>query len=414
MRSLSVPVWYAGRTDTTLEQMSQPASLVIGQSGGPTPVANASLAGALGAARGDPRVGRVLGARFGMEGVLQGEYVDLTNLPSSKLATLERTPGAALGSSRYRPSDEEIQRAAQDLHARGVRWLAMVGGNDSADILHRLDVACRAAVLPVSVVGIPKTIDNDLPHMDHCPGYGSAARYIALAIREAGLDTAAMQRSDPIKIIEVMGRNSGWLAAAATVGRESPSDPPHVVFLPERPRPLDQMIAEIGAAYEAHGWAVVVVCENQRDSAGRPLGGGALVHVDPYGHPYYEGAGAYLARATQAALGLRARYERPGSLQRMSAGAISATDAAEATEVGAEAVRRALDGQTGVMIAIQRDRGPCYTVSLEAVPLGDVAREERHLPDDFIAPSGIDVTEAFLAYALPLVGAPLPPVGYRL
>src|SRR4029434_10475446 len=150
---------------------------------------------------------------------------------------------------------------------------------------------------------------------DHCPGYGSAARYMALAIREAGLDTAAMQRTDPIKIVEVMGRTSGWLAAAAALARERDGDAPQLIFLPERPRTLGQMLREIGEVHAANGWAVVVVCENQRDIEGQPIAGGEPVFVDDHGHPYFESVGAFLARRIQADLGLRARHERPGSLQ---------------------------------------------------------------------------------------------------
>ena len=384
-------------------------SLVVGQSGGPTAVMNASLVGVLEAARAEHTSIRVLGARFGIEGVRQADYVDLTSLPAAELAVLRRTPGAALGSSRHRQSDAETEAVVRALEAREVGWLVVVGGNDTAETLHRVHVAARRAGSALGVVAIPKTIDNDLPGMDHCPGYGSAARYLALAVREAGIDTAAMRRTDPVKIVEVMGRNAGWLAAAAALGRERPTDAPQLIFLPERPRPLGQMLEEIHAAYQAEGWVVVAISENQRDDAGQPLGGAVPVYTDPHGHPYYESPGAALARAVQSTLGLRARYERPGSLQRTSAAALSDTDLDEAQQVGAEAVRRGLDGASDVMVAIQRKDGPGYATSLDIVPLEQVAHQERRLPDAFMAPSGTDVTEAFLDYARPLIGGPLPP-----
>jgi 6-phosphofructokinase 1 len=243
--------------------------------------------------------------------------------------------------------------------------------------------------------------------MDHCPGYGSTARYLAIAAREAGLDTSAMRRTDPIKVIEVAGRNAGWLAAAAALGRKRPEDAPQVIFFPERRRPVRQMLEEIRAAHDSCGWAVIIICENQRTEQGQPLAGGAAVYVDPYGHPYHESAGAFLARAVQSGLGLRARYERPGSLQRTSALAISDVDLAEARGAGAEAVRLALEGQTDVMVTLQR-LGPPYAVAYGAVALEMVAQHERQLPDEFIAPSGTDVTDAFLDYARPLIGGPLP------
>lgn len=382
---------------------------MLAQSGGPTPVVNASLMGARSAALSQPAVGRVLGARFGIAGMLAGDYVDLTDLSDRDALALERTPGAALGSSRDLPTDPQLEQLALDLRHRGVQWVAMIGGNDTAATLHRLHLAARAVAVPLSVVGIPKTVDNDLPEMDHCPGYGSGARYLAIAAREAGLDTSAMRRSDPIKIIEVAGRNAGWLAAASALGRGQPGDAPQVIFLPERPLSLASMLAAIRAAYDAWGWVVVVIGENQRDDQGQPLAGGAPVYVDPHGHPYHESVGAFLARAAQSALGLRARYERPGSLQRTSALAISEVDVAEAREAGAEAVRLALQGRTDLMVTLQR-RGPPYAVAYGAVPLEAVARLERRLPDEFITPSSTDVTEAFLDYARPLIGGALPAV----
>ena len=298
----------------------------------------------------------------------------------------------------------------QHMISGGVELLVAIGGNDTADCLHRIHEATTGDLLGPRVVGIPKTIDNDLPGMDHCPGYGSAARYLAMGTREAGLDTAAMQQIDPVKVIEVMGRNAGWLAASSALAREHPNDAPQVIFLPERPRSLARMIEEIDAAYRRLGWAVVVVCENQRNEVGEPIAGAQPIHVDAYGHPYYDSVGAYLAWQVRAGLGIRARHERPGSLQRTSAATISETDAVEAELVGAEAVRRALDGETDVMVAIQREeRGP-YSIRLESLPLADVARQERCVEDRYIAHSGIDVTAAFLDYARPLIGGPLAPV----
>ncbi len=392
--------------------MRAAGGLVVFQSGGPTAVVNASMAGAISAAALDG-VSPILGARFGVEGILASDYVDLAGLLDGPIELLARTPGAALGSSRYRPSDDEIDRAVTLLSQEGVRSLVAVGGNDTAETLHRIHLAASRSDTALSVVGIPKTIDNDLPGMDHCPGYGSAARYLAIAVREAGIDTAAMQRTDPIKIVEVMGRNSGWLAAASVLAREHPSDAPQVVFLPERPRPLDQMVQEIAEAHRANGWAVAVVSENQRDEAGQPIAGGEPIHVDAHGHPYYESAGAFLARQVQSELGLRARYERPGSLQRTAASAISSTDHAEATMAGESAVERALAGESDTMVALQRAKRVSYSIALDSVSLSVVAHRERRLPAEFIAESGVDVTDRFLEYARPLIGGPLPPL-FRL
>ncbi|HZT09379.1 MAG TPA: diphosphate--fructose-6-phosphate 1-phosphotransferase [Chloroflexota bacterium] len=390
-----------------------PAAMVIAQSGGPTAVVNASLVGACAVGDASASVDRVLGARFGVEGLRDGDFVDLSALSSPNLRRLRGTPGAALGSSRHRPTDEEIASCLAVLDRHLIRWVVLIGGNDSAETLHRLHVAAVGRGSAARFVGVPKTIDNDLPHMDHAPGYGSAARYLAIAAREAGLDTCAMRRTDPIKIIEVMGRNAGWLAAASALGRERVDDPPQIIFFPERPRPVDRMLEEIRAAHAAHGWALVTISENQRDDAGAPIGGSQPIHVDPHGHEYHESAGLALVRAVQSRLGLRARYERPGSLQRTSAAMLSAVDVEEAEAAGAHAARLALRGESDVMVAIQRREGRGYAVRFGAIPLELVAHQERRMPDEYIASSGIDVTDAYVAYGRPLIGAPLDPT-FRL
>lgn len=384
-------------------------TLVLAQSGGPTAVMNASLVGALEAAR-STGISRVLGARYGVEGLAASDFVQLDGMAGADLQTLARTPGAALGSSRHRPTDEEIEAIVGRLDEDSVAWVCMIGGNDSAETLHRLHLAANNRNLGLRVVGIPKTIDNDLPGMDHCLGYGSAARYLALAAREAALDSAAMRKTDPIKVLEVMGRNAGWLAAATALGREHPGDGPQVIFFPERPRPMAQMVEEIRAAYRAYGWALAVVSDNQRTDMGEPLSAGAPVYVDPHGNAHYESPAAHLAARVQAELGVRARHEIPGSLQRTARDAISEVDAREAGEAGAEAVRRAVAGESDVMVAIRRRPVASYEVEFGSAPLADIAHHERRMPDEFIAASGTDVTEAFVEYARPLIGGPLPAV----
>ncbi len=389
--------------------VGSPTTLIVAQSGGPTAVVNASTVGVLRAARADGRVERVLGARFGVEGIVADDCVDLTDLTPEQVAALRRTPGAALGSSRHRPTGAVIEAAVADLVKRGVGWIALVGGNDTAETLHRFHLAADAAGAPISFVGIPKTIDNDLPGMDHAPGYGSAARYIALAAREAALDTSAMRRTDPVKIVELMGRNAGWLAAAGSLARDKPNDAPQLIFFPERPRSMDQMLEEIRAAHAAHGWAIVMISENQMNDKGSPLGGDEPLYIDPHGHAYYESAGTALARTSQARLGIRTRYERPGSLQRTSFLTLSDVDVDEAESAGAEAARLALAGASDVMVAIQRAATADYHVHYTAVPLETIAHRERTMPDEFIASSGTDVTDAFVRYARPLIGGSLPP-----
>jgi 6-phosphofructokinase 1 len=371
-------------------------------------VINGSLVGAVRAARANGR--SVLGARFGFEGILGAGFVDLGAYGDADLDVLARTPAAALGSSRHRPDEAELKLALQQLRTRGVAVLVMIGGNDSAETMHRVHLAARGQGDPLAVVGVPKTVDNDLPGMDHTPGYGSAARMNALFVRGTALDTAAMRRSDPVKVVEVAGRDSGWLAAATALAREAEGDPPHVIFLPERPRPLEQMLQEVGAALEHAGYAVVVISENQRDDRGEPLAGGDAVFTDAYGHPYHESPGQALVRAARERLGVNARYERPGSIGRSLPGGESEVDRQEAEAAGGEAVRLALAGVSDVMVSIERSPGADYMVRLGTVPLTEVAGRERRVPDGFIAGSGIDVTSAFLGYVRPLIGGPLPAI----
>ncbi len=380
--------------------------IVVAQSGGPTPAVNASLAGAIRRARQARRP--VLGARFGCEGLLAGDYLDLSGLSARSLTALARTPAAALGSSRYRPNDAELDRVLADFRERNVRWLVMIGGNDSAEIMHRLHVRAAAVGQALGVVGVPKTVDNDLPGMDHTPGYGSAARMVALAVRGTALDTAAMRRSDPVKIVEVAGRNAGWLVAASALARDRSGDAPHLLYLPERPRSLDQMAAEVQVVLSRDGYAVVVICENQCDAAGAPLAGGNATRVDAYGHEYYESPGQALAEVLQAKLGVVARHEKPGSILRSLGAVASAVDLREAEAVGQAAVELALSGHSDVMMAIERVAGPEYQCRLVPISLVTVAGRERVVPDAFIADSGCDITPAFLDYARPLIGAPLP------
>ncbi|HET7037672.1 MAG TPA: diphosphate--fructose-6-phosphate 1-phosphotransferase [Thermomicrobiaceae bacterium] len=381
--------------------------LLVAQSGGATAVINSSLVGVVEAARAGGL--DVLGARRGIEGILAGDLVDLGRQPRAVLDRLRRTPSAALGTTRQRLDDERAARAVALLTRRGIRLVAYIGGNDSADTALRLAAAARAAGQELAVVSVPKTIDNDLPGTDHCPGYGSIARFLALAARDAGRDTEASAALHPIKLIEVMGRDAGWIAAAAALGQDTPGEAPQLIFFPERPaHDLDGFVAEIAAAYEIHGQVVAVVPETIKDAAGRPLAG-EVRWRDSFGHPYTPGPGPALARAVEDRLNLRARFDKPGTIARMFMAAVSEPDLAEAYAVGAEAVRLLRQGVSGVMVTLERVSDEPYSVRTGSVPLEQVANRERLLPDDFIAPNGRAVTAAFRRYALPLIGGPLPP-----
>ncbi len=389
-------------------------NLLVGQSGGATAVINASLAGVVEAALAAPpgTIGEIIGMRRGVEGLLAEELIDLRRQPPGTFDLLRRTPSAALGTCRYKLRDDDLPRALAILRRYDVRFLLYIGGNDSADTAHRLHVYARERGYELRVLAIPKTIDNDLPHTDHCPGYGSIARALALATRDSGRDTEAIPQLYPVKIIEVMGRNAGWVAAGCALARDDPRDAPQLVFLPERPpEGLEAVLAEIERAHREVGYCVAVVPETLRDAAGRPLGGGESGFVDAFGHPYHPGVAPMLAERVKAELGLRARYDKPGTIARMAMGAVSEVDLVEAEGVGREAVRRALAGESDLMITIERLSDDPYRVAYGATPLLSIANTERRLPDEFIGADGRSVTPAFRRYALPLLGDPLPPYG---
>lgn len=387
-------------------------NFLIAQSGGPTAVMNGSLAGAIEAARECGRFDVILGARNGVEGILGESFVDLGLQPPDVLDRVQHTPSAALGTTRLRLSDESAVRAVAILQRYRVQAVALIGGNDSADTAMRLSAAARESGTGLAVVSIPKTIDNDLPGTDHCPGYGSIARFVALATRDSGLDTESMAALYPVKLIEVMGRNAGWVAASSALAQDSSDEAPHLIFFPERPpRDLTAFLNEIKTVYDRRGFVVAVIPETLKTADGRPIAGGEASWVDAFGHPYFPGPGPVLARAIEEHLRLRARYDKPGTISRMFMAAISQVDLAEARVAGAAAVHLLLDGISDVMVTLERLADDPYQAITSTVPLERVANHERLLPDEFIGPDGRSVTPAFRRYALPLIGDSLPAYG---
>lgn len=385
--------------------------LLLAQSGGATAVINGSLSGAIEAAQRTGRFDEVIGALNGIDGVLSGSFIDLGRQPESVLSLLRRTPSAALGTTRHKLTDDEARQALAVLDAHDIHAFAYIGGNDSADTALRLSLLARDAGIPLRVVSIPKTIDNDLEGTDHCPGYGSIARFLALATRYAGLDTEATQALYPVKLIEVMGRHAGWVAAATALGQQGPEDAPQLIFFPERPpRDLSHLLGEIQQSYERFGHVVAIVPETLRDATGKPITGDGVVWTDPFGHRYTPDPGPALTSAIEAQLGLRARFDKPGTIARMYADSLSESDLAEAVLAGATAVDLLADGISGVMVTLERTSEDPYQIRVGSIALEQVANRERLLPDEFIGPDSRSVTAAFQQYALPLIDGPLPPI----
>ena len=382
---------------------------IVFQSGGSTPVINQSLAGVIEEARKSNKFAEVLGARFGILGVVKENFINLGSLSKTSLERLKNSPSSALGSCRYKLSRREVEMIVRKLRKKKIDALFFIGGNDSAETGLALCEASSELKYSFQVIGIPKTIDNDLPGMDHAPGYGSVARFMAIATQEAALDTKAIRFSDPIKIIETMGRNSGWIVAAASLGKKRPEDGPHLLYFPERAFDHAQFLGDVRSVYKRYGFAVIVISETIRNRKGERIGSPkGTISKDQFGHRYVEGAAHSLCNFLESKLKIRARFDKPGTIQRMSIPYISITDRREAYQCGVHAVRSALQGKTGVEIAMKRTSNSPYRITFEAIPLETVAGSEKKLPDEFINGKGNFVTPQFRKYALPLIGESLP------
>jgi len=382
-------------------------TLVVGQSGGATAVINASLVGVIAEAKESGRFGRVLGMRHGIEGLLQGDLVDLSALPASTLDRLRRTPSAALGTGRHKLAEGDLDRALERLRGVNARAVVYIGGNDSADTTHRLHHHAAGAGYDLAAVAVPKTIDNDLPETDHCPGYGSIARFLANAVRDATYDTLASPQLHPVKFVEVMGRDAGWVPAAGALAfGAGEADLAPLVLLPEHPpADLAAVLDEIAAMVSARGWAVAIVPETLRDAAGRHFGGDEPEYVVAFGHPYFASPGAALTKAVTLGLGLRARYDKPGTFARMAMALVSPVDLAEAEAAGRAAARLAAAGASDLMVTLDRIADDPYRCAVGRAPLSAVANRVRPFPAAFVGADGRSVTDAFRDYALPLLGA---------
>jgi len=387
---------------------SRSANALILQSGGPTPVVNRSLWGLVDEASRHSEIGGVFGAVHGIEGLLSDDLVDLGMLSRSKWARVARTPSAALGTTRHRPTDAELGRILENLGKHGIRFLFAIGGNDSAATGHRIDAAAGSGGFPLSVVLVPKTIDNDLVLTDHAPGYGSAARFVALATLGVGLDGESMGETSPVTIMEVMGRDAGWLAASATLVRHEEREAPHVLGLPEVPVDEDRFVGLLEDAYRRFGFAVAVVAENTRGTGGVLGASGDPVRVDPFGHPYYESTLRYLGRLATERLGVRVREVKPGTIQRSFGQCVSHVDAGEAEAAGRAAVLLALEGRSDCMVTLVRSPGEPYACTMGSAPLDRVAEGVRRMPPEYLDADACFVTGAFVDYARPLIGRTLP------
>ena len=383
--------------------------MVIGQSGGPTAVINQSLVGAVLAARQEKAITGILGARHGIAGIMKEDFVDLTTQSVEQLEVVAQTPAAALGSVRLKPGRAECERVFEVFRKNDVRYFFYIGGNDSAETAHIISEMAREANYDFCTVHIPKTIDNDLRVTDHCPGFASAARFVALAFMGDDRDSNALKG---VKINVVMGRHAGFLTAAAALARQAEGDGPHLIYLPERVFDLNQFLADVKTTYEKYGRCVIAVSEGIHDASGTPITAllAKEMEHDAHGNVQLSGNGALadlLCEEIKSKLKIkRVRGDTFGYLQRSFIGCVSDVDQREAREVGEKAVQFAMWGGRDGSVAIKRTG--FYSVDYELLALEDVAGKTRVMEDEFISANGTDVTDAFRLYLRPLLGSGMP------
>ncbi len=394
--------------------MTEPlrGNALIGQSGGPTVVINESLVGIVRAARRSTAIPRVLGAVHAVKGILGEQFVDLTAEDEAVLDAVARTPAAALGSVRKKPTPEECAEVLRICRKHDVRYFFYVGGNDSAETVHLLGTMARDAGFPMRLFHVPKTIDNDLRVTDHCPGFGSAAKFVAQALIGDDLDNRSLPG---VKIDVIMGRHAGFLTAAAALARRRPDDGPHLVYLPESNFSAARFRADVARVVARIGRCVVAVSEGIHDENGRLLGEGS--ETDSHGNVQLSGSGVLgdrLAALVKQELGEKARVRADtlGYLQRSFVGVRSEVDALEARRVGEEAVAAALTGaHDSGSVAIRRVSSSPYAVEYFVTPLDTVAKVTKPFPAEWIHADGNDVLPPWFEYARPLVGD-LPEIGH--
>lgn len=386
-------------------------NILVGQSGGPTSVINASLAGLLRAARGAGfgneagSRGAIYGMRFAIEGFLEDRLLDLGTLSHHDIERLRTTPGSALGSCRYKLTDEDLPRIKERLERWNIRYLFYIGGNDTMDTIHRIVAYCAEAGYALQGIGIPKTVDNDLFATDHTPGYPSAARYVALSVQQAGRLAADMQRVDRFVIHQTVGRDAGWLAAASAVARRNDADAPHRVYVPEQPLTRESVLADVERTISEYGWASIVVGEGVVWEDGTPVSAAATKdrfdNVE-FGAMSGSSAAVGLHRLISEHTGYRGEFQIPESMAMAAADRVVAIDRCEAYGCGVEAFSRAMRGENNVMVTIEREDSDAYRVRYGAAPLAEVAVRARPMPPDMLAPGW--VSDRFLAYVRPLIG----------
>jgi len=385
------------------------ANALIGQSGGPTSVINSSLVGVVDAAKKSKAIARVFGMRFGIEGVLNDFLLDLSGESAETLKAVRQAPSSALGSSRLKLKDEHLPQVIERLKQCNIRYLFMIGGNDTMDTIHRVTDYAAKNGYDLQGIGVPKTVDNDLYGTHFAPGFPSAARYVALSVLQGGRLARDMQRVDQFTIFQTVGRSAGWLPAAAALARAKPADPPHVILMPERPFVRDAFLASVKKAHEQYGFCSIICGEGITHADGTPVS--ASETRDKFNNIEFGAMGGtsaamMLHRLISNEFGWRGEFQVTESLSMCAADRAVKLDLDLAYGLGREAARLALEGNTGVMVTLKPPKKVAGVESFGfgTAPLSEVANHARPLPDKFIGADGMSVTKACLAYLKPLVG----------
>jgi ATP-dependent phosphofructokinase / diphosphate-dependent phosphofructokinase len=386
-------------------------NLLVAQSGGPTAVINASVAGVIQQAGKHECIEELYGGLNGILGILNEDLIDLQDETNKTIEGLKHTPAAALGTCRYKIDfKKKPEKAAEDMNrlfevfqAHNIRYFFYAGGNDSQDTAHKIHEQAIQRGWEMRVIGIPKTIDNDLPHTDHCPGYGSVIKYAATSTMEIAFDVSSMATDDgACCVVEVMGRSAGWIAAGTVLAKRNPNDAPHIILLPEIPFDEAAFLARVKEVVEKIKYCLVVVGEGLKNPAGEEIAADKS-RLDAFGHPILAGAAEHLADLVQEKLNLKSRSVKLGYAQRAANHFASATDALEAAACGEEAVKAAIDGQSGFMVKIVRVQANPYKWTLALQPIGDIANVEHPIPRDWISEDGLMPNAKFIEYARPLI-----------
>ena len=390
-------------------------NLLYAQSGGVTPVINATACGVIETARKNrDKIGKVYAGKDGIIGVLREELIDTSKETKTGIAGLRHTPGGAFGSCRYKlkgldENKREYERLIEVFEAHNIGYFLYNGGGDSSDTAHKVSQLARKMGYPVQAIGVPKTIDNDLPITDNCPGFGSVAKYVAVSTIEASLDVESMASSSTkVFVLEVMGRHAGWIAAAAGLAQRAEGDPPHIILFPEVTFKKREFLKKVKHAVENYGYCTIVVSEGVRDGRGKFLADAGT--RDAFGHAQLGGVAPVVANIVKESLGYKYHWAVSDYLQRSARHVASKVDVEQAYAVGEAAVKFCLEGKSGVMPAIKRVSNNPYRWKIGEAPLGRVANREKMMPKSYISADGFGITPAARRYLAPLIrGEDYPP-----